>query len=117
MARRRRPTAADLQKQLDQRTRERDEALEQQAATSEVLSVISGSPGELEPVFQAILANAMRICEAKFGSMWEFADGAFRSLWSLGVPPALAEYNREWRLGAGHEPCSSGPHKANRARR
>ena len=98
MARRRRPTAADLQKQLDQRTRERDEALEQQAATSEVLSVISGSRGELEPVFQAILANAMRICEAKFGSMWEFADGAFRSLWSLGVPPALAEYNREWRV-------------------
>jgi two-component system, NtrC family, sensor kinase len=98
VARRRRPTAADLQKQLDQRTRERDEALEQQAATSEVLSVISGSRGELEPVFQAILANAMRICEAKFGSMWEFADGAFRSLWSLGVPPALAEYNREWRV-------------------
>src|SRR5262245_43560048 len=45
-----------------------------------------------------MLANAMRICEAKFGTMFEFADGAFRALWSLGVPPALAEYNREWRV-------------------
>jgi two-component system NtrC family sensor kinase len=78
--------------------RERDEALNQLSATSDVLRVISSSPGELEPVFQAMLANAMRICEAKFGSMFEFASGAFRALWSLGVPPALAEYNREWRV-------------------
>src|SRR5262249_52986354 len=69
------------------------ESLQQQTATSEVLGVISSSPGELEPVFQAMLANAMRICEAQFGTMHEFADGAFRALWSLGVPPALAEYN------------------------
>jgi GAF domain-containing protein len=74
------------------------ESLQQQTATSEVLGVISSSPGELEPVFQAMLANAMRICEAQFGTMHEFADGAFRALWSLGVPPALAEYNREWRV-------------------
>src|SRR5262245_14930010 len=45
-----------------------------------------------------MLANAMRICEAQFGTMHEFADGAFRALWPLGVPPALAEYNREWRV-------------------
>ena len=53
-----------LLKELRQRTDDLSEALEQQTATSEVLSVISSSPGELEPVFEAILANAMRICEA-----------------------------------------------------
>ena len=51
-------------------TRERDEALEQLAATSEVLKVISGSSVELEPVFSALLANAVRICEAKFGTLF-----------------------------------------------
>jgi len=71
------------------RTRELAESLEQQTATSEVLRVISSSPGELEPVFQAMLANAVRICEGKFGIMFGFADGAFRALSSLGGPPAL----------------------------
>src|SRR5262249_15298871 len=69
------------------RTRELSESLEQQTATAEVLTVISSSPGELQPVFQAMLANAVRICEAKSGGIFGFADGVFRSLSSLGAPP------------------------------
>jgi GAF domain-containing protein len=89
-----------LFEEVQARTRELTESLEQQTATSEVLSVISSSPGELEPVFQSMLANAMRICEANFGIMFEFVDGAFRALSSLGVPPAFAEHCRERRVWA-----------------
>src|SRR5262245_45277931 len=63
----------------EQRTRERDEALEQLAATSEVLKVISSSPSELEPVFQAILAHATRLCEANYGAMWLKEGDHFRN--------------------------------------
>src|SRR6516162_3480918 len=90
--RRRGPTAADLQKQLDQRTRELAEALEQQNATSEVLRVISSSPGELEPVFQAMLQNATRICEAKIGILFRYENDAYTAVATLGVTPAYAEY-------------------------
>jgi hypothetical protein len=72
------------------------EALEQQAATSEVLRVISSSPGELGPVFQAMLANVVRICDASFGMLFRFEDGAWRAAAMLGVPPAFAEF---WRRG------------------
>jgi proline dehydrogenase len=68
-----------VEKKLAARTRELAEArthlaqaVERETATSEVLRVISSSPGELEPVFRAMLANAMRICDAKFGLMFEF---------------------------------------------
>jgi GAF domain-containing protein len=66
------------QEQLGRVLRERDEALEQLAATSEVLQVISSSPGKLEPVFQAMLENALRICEAKFGTLYLYDGGALR---------------------------------------
>jgi GAF domain-containing protein/anti-sigma regulatory factor (Ser/Thr protein kinase) len=77
------------------RTRELSESLEQQTATSEVLQVISSSPGELEPVFNAMLENAVRICEAKFGVLYRYDGGAFHPAALLGVPPAYAEHLRQ----------------------
>jgi two-component system NtrC family sensor kinase len=71
------------------------QSLEQQTATSEVLSVISSSPGELEPVFQAMLENAVRICEAKFGVLYRFDGAAFQCAAEVGVPTAYAEFNRQ----------------------
>jgi GAF domain-containing protein len=88
-----------------QRTRELSASLEQQTATSEVLKVISSSPGELEPVFQAMLENAVRICQASFGVLFRFEDGAWRAAAMYCVPPAFAEY---WSRG----PQRPGPRTA-----
>src|SRR5262245_26752127 len=63
-------SSPNLQDKLDQLTREFDEARQRETATSEVLQVISSSPGELQPVFDAILANATRICDAKFATLF-----------------------------------------------
>ena len=75
-------------------TRERDEALEQLAAASEVLKVVSSSPGELQPVFETILENATRICEAKFANLFLYETNSFRIAAQLNAPPAYAE---RWR--------------------
>jgi GAF domain-containing protein len=82
---------ADLEQQLEKYKRELAEALEQQTATSEVLQVISSSPGELAPVFDAMLGNATRICEAKFGSMYLREEAGFRIVAMHNAPPAFAE--------------------------
>src|SRR5262249_23099877 len=80
--------------EVQARTRELSESLEQQTATSEVLQVISSSPGELEPVFQAMLANAVRICEAKFGDLYLRDQDALRMVATHNSPPAYAAARR-----------------------
>src|SRR6516164_6156511 len=82
-----------------QRTRELTESLEQQTATSEVLKVISSSPGELEPVFNAMLENATRLCEARYGTMWLCEGDAFRAASLYGpMPPAYTDLLRSGTL-------------------
>jgi signal transduction histidine kinase len=78
-----------------QRSRELSESLEQQTATSEVLSVISSSPGRLEPVFQSMLDNAVRICEAKFGFMNRYESNTWRIIAVHGAVPAYTEFLQE----------------------
>jgi signal transduction histidine kinase len=95
MAGRLQESYADLEKKVDDRTHELSEALEQQTATSEVLRVISSSPGELEPVFNAMLENATRICEAKFGTLYLFDGSEFRWVAQVGAPPEYAEFLRQ----------------------
>ena len=86
---------ARLLNELRQRTGDLSEALEQQTATSEVLKVISSSSGELEPVFQAMLENATRICEAKFGTLYRYDGGAFHPVTFHKVPSSLADFLRQ----------------------
>ena len=83
---------ARLTRELADSRRHLAEALEQQTAASEVLKVISSSPGELEPVFQTMLENATRICEAKFGNLWLREGETFRIAATHGAPPAYREY-------------------------
>ena len=96
------PGNIDLKKEIESLKRELAEALERQNAASEVLQVISSTPGELQPVFQKMLENATRICDAKIGILWRYEAGAYTSVAVLGVTPAYAEY-----LGRG--PIHAGP--------
>jgi GAF domain-containing protein len=96
---------ARLLKELRQRTDDLSESLEQQTATADVLRVISSSPGELEPVFQAMLENAIRICDAKFGILNLHENGAFPVVAMFNVPDAFAELRQrepEVRPGPSH---------------
>ena len=89
---------ARLLNELRQRTSDLTEALEQQTATSEVLSVISSSQGELEAVFQSMLENAVRICQAKFGFMLRYEGDAYHTMAALCPVPAYAEEMRRGPL-------------------
>jgi two-component system NtrC family sensor kinase len=100
---RRKPSSTNADTKNALLERERDELLEQQKATAEVLRVISSSPGELEPVFQAMLENAVRICEAKFGTLYLRAGDAFRAAALHNAPPAFVEF---WQRGP-HRPGPS----------
>ena len=81
---------ARLLNELRQRTDDLSEFVEQQTATSEVLKVISSSPGDLKPVFDVLLSNATRMCGAKFGALSLYDGEVFRSIAMIGAPPAFA---------------------------
>jgi len=95
----------ELFEQVQQRTRELTESLQQQTATSEVLQVISSSPGELAPVFEKMLENATRVCGAEFGSMFLIEDGRVRQAALYNAPPAFAAA----RVAAIRQPHPRGP--------
>src|SRR4051794_20091329 len=99
---------AELERQLEQRTIERDEALkrqsataqelseslEQQTATAEVLSVISSSGGDLVPVFDAMLGKAMELCRTDFGVLNTYDGESSHTVPTRGLPPAYEAYRR-----------------------
>jgi GAF domain-containing protein len=90
-----------------QRTRELSQALEQQTATSEVLRVISSSSGELQPVFEAMLSNATRLCEASYGTLWLREEGGFRTVAVHGPLPTA--YTQQWGKGTLFRPSLDVP--------
>jgi two-component system NtrC family sensor kinase len=87
-------TIAELELRLQASLTERDELMQQQAATNEVLQVINASSGDLAPVFEAILERAMRLCEAEFGLLATYDGGQIRTVAARGVPQAFAEFRK-----------------------
>jgi GAF domain-containing protein len=89
---------------LTERTSELTETLEQQTATSQVLQVISSSPGDLQPVFTTILENAARICEANFGNVYLWDGDAFHLVAAHNTPHAFADTRKRapFRPNTGH---------------
>jgi len=85
---------ARLLNELRQRTADLSESLEQQTATSEVLQAISSSPSDLQPVFEIMLQNAVRICDAKFGNIYRWDGNALHVVATHNTPPAFAEVLR-----------------------
>src|SRR5262249_14614072 len=98
---------ARLLNELRQRTDELSDSLEQQTATSEVLSVISSSAGELQPVFETMLAKATALCEASFGAMWLVDGDGYRTAALHGDLPEA--YVEQWRSGTLHRPKADVP--------
>ncbi|NOJ43399.1 GAF domain-containing protein [Bradyrhizobium sp. WSM 1791] len=81
-----------LFEEVQAKTRDLEESLQQQTATADVLRVISASPGELGPVFQIMLENAVRLCEAKFAMLFLREDDQFRAVRTWNIPPAFSEF-------------------------
>ena len=93
-------TITELRQELDARTAERDEALAGQSATSEILAVVARSPADIQPVFDAIVAHAAKLCEAEFSAVARFGDGC--CIWLRSTTCRLTR----WRH---FTDCSPGP--------
>ena len=105
-ARRRGPATADLQEQLDRRTRELKEALEQQTATANVLQVISRSTFDLHTVLDTLLKSAVRLCDADAGTITQRRDNVLYRSVSCGLREAFAEYIKDIPVKPGRDTCT-----------
>jgi GAF domain-containing protein len=86
---------AELQRRLNEALAERDESLQRETATTEILRIINSTPGNLPPVFEAILERALRVCEAAFGFIATYDGEHFHAMAGRGLPPAFAEILRK----------------------